>query len=63
MEEKEQQVIILEECKSSVHQEAAGLRSSMRELEKSRVQARRELQELRRQVERCDANCWPNDFF
>lgn len=50
MEEKEQKVALLEECRSSVLQEAASLRSSMRELEKSRLQARRQLQELRRQV-------------
>lgn len=50
MEEREQKVAVLEECRSSVHQEAATLRSSMREVEKSRLQARRELQELRRQV-------------
>lgn len=50
MEEREQKVAVLEECKSSMQQEAMSLRSSMRELEKSRLQARRELQELRRQV-------------
>lgn len=50
MEEKEQKVAVLEECKSSMNQEATVLRSSMRELEKSRLQVRRELQELRRQV-------------
>lgn len=50
MEEKENKVVVLEECRSSIHQEATTLRSSMRELEKSHLQARRELQELRRQV-------------
>lgn len=50
VEEKEQKLSVLEECRSSTHQEATSLRSSMRELEKSRLQARRELQELRRQV-------------
>lgn len=50
MEEREQKVAVLEECRSSMHQEASALRSTMRELEKSRLQARRELQELRRQV-------------
>lgn len=50
VEEKEQKVAVLEECKSSMNQEATVLRSSMRELEKSRLQVRRELQELRRQV-------------
>lgn len=51
MEEHEQKLAVLEECRSSVDQEASMLRSSRRELEKSRLQARRELQELRRQVE------------
>lgn len=50
MEEHEQKVAVLEECRSSVDQEASMLRSSRRELEKSRLQARREMQELRRQV-------------
>lgn len=50
VEEREQKVAVLEECRSSVDQEASMLRSSRRELEKSRLQARRELQELRRQV-------------
>lgn len=50
VEEREQKASVLEECRSSMHQEATALRSSMRELEKSRLQARRELQELRRQV-------------
>lgn len=49
-EEKEQRLTVLEECKSSLQQEALKLRTNMRELEKSRLQARRELQELRRQV-------------
>lgn len=52
MEEHEQKVAVLEECKSSADQEATMLRSSRRELEKSRLQARRELQELRRQVKK-----------
>lgn len=50
VEEREQKVTVLEECRNSVQQEATSLRSSMRELEKSHLQARRELQELRRQV-------------
>lgn len=49
-EEKDQRLTVLEECKSSLQQEALKLRTNMRELEKSRLQARRELQELRRQV-------------
>lgn len=50
LEQQEQKWIVLEECKNSVQQEAATLRSSMRELEKTHLQSRRELQELRRQV-------------
>lgn len=50
VEENEQKVAVLEEQRSSMQQEATALRSGMRELEKSRLQARRELQELRRQV-------------
>ena len=50
MEEREQKLSVLEECRSSMQQEASALRSTMRELQKSRLQARRELQELRRQV-------------
>ena len=50
LEDKEQKVVVLEVCKTSLQQEVSKLRSIMRELEKSRLQARRELQELRRQV-------------
>lgn len=50
VKEHEQQIAVLEGCRSSVDQEALTLRSSVRELEKSRLHARRELQELRRQV-------------
>lgn len=50
VEEREQKVAVLEECKNSMHQEATTLRNNMREVERSRLQARRELQELRRQV-------------
>ncbi|XP_034736357.1 rootletin [Etheostoma cragini] len=50
LEEMEQKVFISEECRSLMHQEATTLRSSMRELEKSRLQARRDLQEMRRQI-------------
>lgn len=63
VEEREQKVAVLEECKSSMQQEAMSLRSSMRELEKSRLQARRELQELRRQVKDYWGNCFPSDLF
>lgn len=50
LEEKEQKLSVLGECKSSHQQEASKLRATLRELERSRLQARRELQELRRQV-------------
>ncbi len=50
VEEREQKVAVFEECRGSMHREATALRHRMRELEKSRLQARRELQELRRQV-------------
>lgn len=63
VEEREQKVAVLEECRSSVNQEATTLRSRMRDLEKSCLQARRELQELRRQVRDYCANCFPSDLF
>lgn len=50
LEEKQCNESILEESSSSTYKEATTLRSSMRELEKSHLEARRELQELRRQV-------------
>lgn len=50
LEEKQRNESILEESSSSTYKEATTLRSSMRELEKSHLEARRELQELRRQV-------------
>lgn len=43
---------VLEEQKAGVQKEASDLRSSLREVEKARLDARRELQELRRQVHR-----------
>ena len=43
-------VVVLEEQKAGVVKEAADLRASLREVEKARLDARRELQELRRQV-------------
>ncbi|XP_034091518.1 rootletin isoform X3 [Gymnodraco acuticeps] len=49
-EERDQKVSVSEECGNSMLQEVTTLRSSLRELEKSRLQARRNLQELRRQV-------------
>lgn len=55
-EEKEQRVSLLEESLASAQKEVSDLRSCLREVERSRLEARRELQELRRQVrpERCD---------
>lgn len=49
-EEKEQKLAVLEENLSSTQKEVAELRSCLREVERSRLEARRELQELRRQV-------------
>ena len=45
---------VLEEQKSAVQKEAADLRASLREVEKARLEARRELQELRRQIKMLD---------
>ena len=49
-EEKEQRVAVLEESLAATQREVVELRSCLREVEKSRLEARRELQELRRQV-------------
>lgn len=49
-EEKEQKLAVLEESFVSVQKEVTELRSCLREVERSRLEARRELQELRRQV-------------
>lgn len=49
-EEKEQRLAVLEENFSSTQKEVTELRSCLREVERSRLEARRELQELRRQV-------------
>lgn len=49
-EEKEQKLSVLEENLSSTQKEVTELRSCLREVERSRLEARRELQELRRQV-------------
>ena len=51
-EEKEQRVAVLEESLAATQREVVELRSCLREVEKSRLEARRELQELRRQVRR-----------
>lgn len=50
LEEKEQKITMLEEAKAAAQKEAGELRASLREVERSRMEARRELQELRRQV-------------
>lgn len=49
-EEREQKLAVLEESFASVQKEVTELRSCLREVERSRLEARRELQELRRQV-------------
>lgn len=49
-EEKEQRLAVLEESFSSAQKEVTELRSCLRDVERSRLEARRELQELRRQV-------------
>lgn len=45
----------MEEQKDAVQKEAGDLRNSLREVEKARLEARRELQELRRQVKMLDS--------
>ncbi len=45
---------MLEEQKAAITKEASDLRTSLREVEKARLEARRELQELRRQVKLLD---------
>jgi len=49
-EEQAQRLCVLEESFSSAQKEVGDLRSCLREVERSRLEARRELQELRRQV-------------
>lgn len=55
-EEKQQKLAVLEESFLSSQKEATELRSCLREVERSRLEARRELQELRRQVVRVVAS-------
>ncbi|KAF6724225.1 Rootletin [Oryzias melastigma] len=50
LDQQEQKWFVLEECKNSAQQEAATLRSSMSELERTHLQSCRLLQELHRQV-------------
>ena len=49
-EEQSQRLSVLEESFSSAQQEVCDLRGVLREVERSRLEARRELQEQRRQV-------------
>ena len=49
-EDKEQKLVLLEEARVAVGKEARELRAGLQEVERSRLEARRELQELRRQV-------------
>lgn len=53
-EENEQKVSLLEDNLASAQKEVSDLRSCLREVERSRLEARRELQELRRQVSQTD---------
>ena len=46
---------VLEEQKTAISKEATELRNSLREVEKARLEARRELQDLRRQVKLLDS--------
>lgn len=41
---------MLEEARAATEKEATDLRGNLREVERSRLEARRELQDLRRQV-------------
>lgn len=49
-EDKEQKLTLLEEARVAMGKEAGELRAGLQEVERSRLEARRELQELRRQV-------------
>lgn len=49
-EDKEQKLALLEEARVAMGKEAGDLRAGLQEVERSRLEARRELQELRRQV-------------
>lgn len=51
LKEKEQTLSVMEEDRSSMHQEITTLRSRVKESASAHLQARRELQELRTQVE------------
>lgn len=49
-DDKEQKLALLEEARAAAGKEAGELRAGLQEVERSRLEARRELQELRRQV-------------
>lgn len=51
-EEKEQRLVLLEDGRAAADREVTELRATLREVERARLDARRELQELRRQVRR-----------
>ncbi len=48
-------IIVLEEQKNAILKDSSDLRNNLREVEKSRLEARRELQELRRQIKMLDS--------
>jgi rootletin len=48
-------VAVLDEQKAGVEKEASDLRASLREVEKARLDGRRELQDLRRQLKMVEA--------
>lgn len=48
----------MDEGKSNLQKENGDLRASLREVERSRLEARRELQELRRQVKINNMKLW-----
>ncbi|VCX36798.1 unnamed protein product, partial [Gulo gulo] len=54
-EEGEQKVLVLEEARAMAQKEACELRASLREVEQAQADARRELQELGRQVSMLEA--------
>lgn len=59
-EEKEQRLALVEDGRAAADREVTELRATLRELERARLDARRELQELRRQVRRRMARTAPH---
>jgi len=49
--------VVLEEQKSAVDKEACDLRESLREVEKARLDGRRDLHDLKRQLKTVEAEC------